>query len=78
MTFADAVDLEGIVQLDEKFSYEHAATDTGKIVVLQSKNINLGYICDATSLYAVPIMAGQLRAFDATNEMSLRFKMIRD
>jgi hypothetical protein len=71
-------EIEGIVQLDEVYSYRNSATDTGQIKVLQAKNVNMGYICNATTLYALPIMRGSLRAFDDTGEANLRVKMIRD
>lgn len=70
VTDADAFEIEAIITLDEKF-------DCGNVTILQAKNVNIPYICDATSLWAVAVNRGGVTP-EATDAIQFRFKMIRD
>lgn len=67
---ADAFEIEAIITLDEKF-------DCGDVTLLQAKNVNIPYACDATSLWAVAVNRGGVEP-EATDAIQFRFKMIRD
>jgi len=70
VTDADAFEIEGVVTLDTKL-------DLGDVTLLQANNINLPYVCDATSLFAVAVNRGG-KTPEATDAIQLRFKMLRD
>ena len=67
---ADAFEVEAVITLDEFF-------DCGNVSILQAKNLNIPYICDATSLWAV-VVDRTGNTLEATTAVQLRFKMIRD
>ena len=67
---ADAFEVERVVTLDEYY-------DGGNVTILSAANLNIGYNCDATSLWAVPVIRAAITP-DATDAVQFRFKLIRD
>ena len=67
---ADAFEVERVITLD---TYH----DGGNITILSASNLNIGYNCDATSLWVVPVIRTAITP-DATDGVQFRIKMIRD
>lgn len=70
MPDADADKLLWAVTLDEK-------TDCGNVTLLAANNINLAYICDVTSLYAVAVNRGGISS-EAADALTFKFHILRD
>ncbi len=69
LTDADAALLLGVVTLNTK-------VDLGNITLLQATNVNLPYVCDGQTLYAVAVKRAT-NSPDATDAVQFTFGMIR-